>query len=75
MVVLLAMIVILVLGVQGRPQDRNNSACPGPSIKGSHGLKAHALRERDDLWHGSNIDRRTAQRGTMKCPAFQGEGA
>lgn len=75
MVVLLAMIAVLALGVQRRPQDGNNPACPGSNVEGSDGLKAHALRERDDLWHGSNVDRRTAQRGTMKCAAFQGESA
>ncbi|EPG2131185.1 TPA: hypothetical protein ACKPZ9_000129 [Stenotrophomonas maltophilia] len=75
MVVLLAMIAVLALGVQRRPQDGNNPACPGANVEGSDGLKAHALRERDDLWHGSNVDRRTAQRGTMKCAAFQGESA
>ncbi|KOO73409.1 hypothetical protein VK66_12685 [Stenotrophomonas maltophilia] len=73
MVVLLAMIAVLALGVQRRPQDRNNPTCPGANVKGSNGLKAHALRERDDLWHGSNVDRRTTQRGTMKCSVFQGE--
>ncbi len=70
--ILLAMIAALALGVLGRPQDRNNPASPGANVKGSDGLKAHALRERDDLWHGSNVDRRNAQRGTMKCSVFQG---
>lgn len=73
MVVLLAMIAVLALGVQRRPQDRNNPTCPGANVKGSNGLKAHALRERDDLWHGINVDRRTTQRGTMKCSVLQGE--
>lgn len=68
----LAMIALLVLGVQGRPQDCNNASRPRVDVKGSDGLKAHALRERDDLWHGSNADVGTTQHGTMKCSAFQG---
>ncbi len=75
MVIFLAMIAVLALGVQGRPQDRNNPACPRENVKRSDGLKAHALRERDDLWHGTNVDRRTTERATMKYAPFQGEGA
>ncbi|WP_423373077.1 hypothetical protein [Stenotrophomonas maltophilia] len=75
MVAFLAMIAVLALGVQGRPQDRNNPACTRANVKGSDGLKAHALRERDDLWHGTNVDRHTTQRGTMKCAPFQGKSA
>ncbi|WP_440570711.1 hypothetical protein [Stenotrophomonas muris] len=70
--ILLMMIALLVFGVQGSPQDRNNPACPRVNVKGSDGLEAHALRERDDLWHGSNVDGGTTQRGTMKRSAFQG---
>ncbi len=72
---LLAMILLLAFGVQGRPQDRNNAACPGANVKGSNGLKAHALREADDLWHSRNFEGGTGRHGTMKCSAFQGEGA
>lgn len=74
-VMLLAMILLLVFGVQGRPQDRNNATCPGANIEGSNGLKAHASREADDLWHGRDSEGGTDRHGTMKCSAFQGEGA
>lgn len=73
-VMLLAMILLLVFGVQGRPQDRNNATCPSPNIEGSNGLKAHAPREADDLWHSRDSEGGTDRQGTMKCSAFQGEG-
>ena len=69
---LLVMITLLVLGAQGRPQDRNNAAHPRVDVKRSDGLKAHALRERNDLWHGSNVEGSVPRQGTMKCSAFQG---
>lgn len=71
-VMLLAMIALLVLGVQGRPQDCNNASRPRVDVKGSDCLKAHALRERDDLWHVSNVEGSAPCHGTMKCSAFQG---
>lgn len=74
-VMLLAIAFLLVIGVQGRPQDRNNAASPGANVEGSNGLKAHAPREADDLWHRRNSAGGTGRHGTMKCSAFQGEGA
>lgn len=71
-VMLLAMILILVLGLHGGPQDRNNAACPSANVEGSNGLKAHAPREADDLWHRRNLEGAAGRRGTMKCSAFQG---
>lgn len=71
-VMLLAMIALLVLGVQRRPQNCNNPAGSGVNVKGSDGLKAHARRERDDLWHDGNVECSAPLDGTMKCSAFQG---
>lgn len=72
-VMLLAMIALLVLGVQRRPQDRNNPAGSGANVKGSDGLKAHARREPDDLWHEGNVEGSAPRHGTMKYSAFQGD--